>query len=53
MNELLGYLGMVRDAGWLYLVALLAFATGLFLFDRRADATAAESEESSTERRAA
>ncbi len=53
MNEILGYLGMVRDAGWIYLCALLAFAIGLFLFDRRADAPAAEREESSTERRAA
>ncbi len=53
MNELLGFLGTIRDAGWLYLCALLAFSIGLFLFDRRAHAPAAEHEEGSTERRAA
>jgi len=53
MNELLEYLGTIRDAGWVYLCALLAFAIGLFLFDRRAKAPAAEHAEDSTERRAA
>ncbi len=53
MNEILDFAGTIRDAGWVYLCALLAFATGLFLFDRRASARPAEHADTETERRAA
>ena len=53
MNEVLGFLGMMRAAGWVFLCAVFVVAMGLFLFDRRAGAPAAEQAEPSEERRAA
>jgi len=53
MNEVLGFLGMVRDAGWVFLCLVFVAAMGLFLFDRRASAPAVEQAEPSEERRAA
>ena len=54
MNELLIFLGTVRDGGWVVLCALFAIAVGLFLADRPAKAPAAsEGVESWPERKAA
>lgn len=35
MNELLVFLSTARDAGGIYLLAVLAVAVGFFFFDRR------------------
>ena len=35
MNELLVFLSTARDAGGIYLLAVLAVALGFFFFDRR------------------
>jgi hypothetical protein len=53
MNELLGYLGMLRNIGWVYLAVLFAVATGLFVFDRGAKQPANREEETIPDRRAA
>jgi hypothetical protein len=53
MNEILIFLGTVRDSGWLVLCAIFAVAAAFFVLDRPAKQPAIEHTEALPERKAA